>query len=152
MISKKFLILLFVIPLLFADIGPSPPSPEISVLLELEGNPFTEDIPLEYHCSQNHEVSGSIIGQRTVPFSCSEGACTSEGWFYKLNPCFEDNAGYFTYIYNNKTYTTEPFGVSSGGVYEFTIDVSTGSFTKKSSLVCPFALAVVLLALFGRFV
>ena len=120
---KKLIFLILILGIVFADIGPSPTAPSIEVILS-----ENTDILLTYVCTVPSEgYDESPMGQREVIFSCSDGKCYNDDWFYKLNPCF-DGEGYFTYKFNGEIKTTNTKTFETGYVYTMNLELSTGEF------------------------
>ena len=122
----------------FADIGPSPTPPGVTVYLVKDGAPFTNITTITYHCmGQNSTDEGSVTKVLTN-LDCNNGTCIIKGWFYKFNPCFHFPSGFFSYDYEGKTMNSDSFNnTENAAKYEFTLDVSTGHLTKLNKSTPP---------------
>jgi hypothetical protein len=84
----------------FADIGPSPANPDITVTFTKGGEVFTAPLSVVWRCNEplyGDDNENSSMGQRNVALACQMGVCTNENWYYKLNPCFDASDGYLLY-------------------------------------------------------
>lgn len=123
--------------LVFADVGPSPSAPDITVTFTRGGEAYTGPITLTYHCYADviGDDTGSPMADREVEFSCASGVCTNEQWFYKLNPCFFPDSGYFEYGIEGTYYVTAgdiSFGESA---YNIVINADTGETATTTSAI-----------------
>lgn len=128
---KDILALLVLASVLFADIGPPPAAPDITVMLIKGGQNYTGPMTLIYHC-EAPEMGGndSPVADREMGLDCGNGVCRSNGWFYKFNPCYYSQGGYFTYNTTGSDALIKVNGnvtFPSGGKYDFTIDMDSGS-------------------------
>lgn len=144
----------------FADLGPAPPSPDVTVKIIQNGEQYTGPMELVYHCNEPARTNGSnnIIEKRDIEFACSKGICKNDAWLYKFNPCFYPKSGYFRYSINkneyavaNKTLAGE-VGFKDGGTYKITMDLDKGVQNVESSAPCLpfFGFFGLLIALFAR--
>lgn len=92
-----FVFVLIFSSIVFADIGPSPDPPEITVMFIEQDAPYLGSMELRYRCNIPPDADNGPMGDREVDFSCNNGVCKNAGWFYKLNPCFDNNQGYLAY-------------------------------------------------------
>lgn len=129
LLRMALLALILVLPMAFADVGPSPAPPKVTVYLVKDGSPAAGVSEMTYHCTAG-EVSetASAVEPYPINLTCSGGTCTNDnGWYYKFNPCFSFPGGYFTYVFDGNNVQTENFsvgGCSSGCVV--TVDAPTG--------------------------
>jgi hypothetical protein len=117
-------------PLAFADIGPGPETPEITVTFTKDGDVYTGPLSVMWRCNEpaiGNDTESGAVGQRIVHLSCQMGVCTNENWFYKFNPCFGADDGHIRYK------TADQADYSSTGTLSFgpyggslTIDIDTG--------------------------
>ncbi|MBU0532047.1 hypothetical protein KKB44_00990 [Candidatus Micrarchaeota archaeon] len=110
--------------LVFADIGPSPSQPPLTVIFTQNSQVYDGPITLLYHCSLPVlPNSGGPMSDREVNMSCSQGVCTNDFWFYKFNPCFDNGEGYFSYQTSNQQFrSTNPISFNDSGAL-VTIDI-----------------------------
>ncbi len=149
--AKTVFLLLLLFGVLFADIGPSPEPPQVSIQLTEAGNPYSGSISISYVCSVPNENSDTgPMGQRAIELSCSNGICTNEGWFYKLNPCFSGSQGYFSYEWKEDNMSTDDFALQSSNEYGFELELSDASLASRppKKKEAGFCLAPGLLAIF----
>lgn len=120
--------------LVFADIGPGPAKPVISIKVFGGQQPYNGYLEMVFHCNEPGEEADNTIGEREVTLSCSNGACTNDQWFYKFNPCFSDSGGYLKYkTSENQNYrTTTTFSYETAGV-DGELDIKSGLFQVSSS-------------------
>ncbi|VVB98418.1 Uncharacterised protein [uncultured archaeon] len=153
---KYALALLLISALACADVGPAPPKPEITMVLIKDGVQYTGPVWASYNCTEAGE-SNSIVGERTAQFTCTNGTCTNDAWFYKFNPCYYPKSGHMEYTFDGKLgyWSTANMAFDQGIAYRVEIDVDKQS-VKKINLtpgLCPLALApsaLVLLLYAGR--
>ncbi|MDD5337214.1 MAG: hypothetical protein PHS02_01905 [Candidatus ainarchaeum sp.] len=143
---KKLALLIIILAgaVIFADAGPSPPKPSITVNLFRSGAPYTGQAELMFVCALEN-ASDSPIGQREINMTCSNGKCTNQEWFYKFNPCYYPDVGYFTYRLPGENYSIPKnvFSFNESVVYEVKLDVGTGdSSVAVKGPVCPLSLAI----------
>ncbi len=133
----------------FADIGPGPEKPAISVYLKQNSTPYTGISSITFVCAEPivGNDTESPVGDRTAELACSGGTCTNNAWFYKFNPCFY-GTGYFSYSLDGKELKTESFSFSKPGSYSIEIDVDKGTTTQSGSTTCSTS-ALIMLALLG---
>jgi len=133
--SLKLLVvalMLLALPLAFADVGPGPAAPTVTVHLVRNNASFTGISTITYHCMDSTGWNASSPVQPVpVNLSCSAGTCTNDaGWYYKFNPCFSFPEGYFSYGIGGSEKRTDEFNVyDSSGSYDLTIDVDSGAIT-----------------------
>lgn len=119
-----FLISLSLFSFVWADIGPSPTSPSITVFLN--GSSASQIKEIVYNCNvSKRDSSTNIMDIRTVKFNCTNNVCQNTNWFYKLNPCFS-SAGFFSYNINGKTMKTKQMNFSSGKRYDIYLNTDSG--------------------------
>lgn len=153
------LAVLFFSAVLFADIGPAPASPEVTVSFTRAGAPvsYTEIEYSYYSCSvtpDDGDIYYGSMSQRVVNMTHSGGVFMPLGWFYKFNPCFY--GGNATVVYKlageQSHRVSQVFFVSDGSNTVF-IDVSSGTAENVSvkppsppdNFVCIPGIGVVLL-------
>lgn len=147
---KKLLILLLVLPLMFADFGPAPPAPRVTVKLYgpgIEGAtpiPYGGEMNVTYYCNASMlNLSSDLIhnwGYR-VNFICANWECHNDGWgIYKFSPCYYPEHGYFNYSINGLEMTSQDLGFADGNNYDVKVDMYTGKILsdEKSQPICPF--------------
>lgn len=94
------LVLAFMLSVSFADIGPGPDAPDITVTFTKGGEAFTAPLSVVWRCNEpvyGNDTEEGAVGQRNVELACQMGVCTNENWYYKLNPCFDASDGYLLY-------------------------------------------------------
>lgn len=130
----SFVILGIFTGMVHADIGPSPPSPDITVYLVTGSVPESTITDITYHCELPGNGSSPIDERETI-FLCESGTCLNNGgWFYKFNPCFSFPAGYFSYEYKGTQMRTQTFVPEENkDSYSYTIDVEKGEITGQTS-------------------
>ena len=126
-------IVLALISIASADIGPSPDAPDITIRFEEGNSTYFAITDLAYHCSVESTNRTSPVDDREINMSCVAGLCKNDNWFYKLNPCYY-SSGYFSYLYNGKTINTEVENFSDSRTYDYTVDVASGKYTSKVAL------------------
>ena len=127
----------------FADVGPGPAKPDITVRFMKGDEPYVGEVTAMFRCWDTTEESEGIMGETDVKLSCNAGVCNNEQWFYKFNPCFYPETGEIIYEVGGNGYTT-------GGVvsfpnpnkYEVTLDVDSGEalvneMDLENGLGCP---------------
>ncbi len=143
--------------LVFADIGPVPEHTGITLTFTRDGQEYIGPVSVIYHC-QDPQVSPGEgpVDTVEVELSCSYGTCNNFGsWFYKFNPCFDSERGYFRYK------TPEDAGYLSTGLVSlegsnayFNINLDTGEVTEAEPGPlgpCPIALMPLALAALSLF-
>ncbi len=131
--------------LAFADVGPSPAPPSITVNFIKGGAPYTGNVQLAYNCTfQNDGDASSPVGQRVVNFACNGGTCTNGGgWFYKFNPCFYPPEGRFQYALDGVSGygSTGNMAFNESLLYKVEVDLDGGSVKKTTTRpgLCPLA-------------
>jgi len=121
---------LLAVPLAFADIGPGPEIPDITVTLMESGQPAGGVESITFHCMGVESAEPGSVNPYPVDFPCSGGVCTNSGaWYYKFNPCFMFEEGYFSYMYNGKQIRSESFNASTPGRNNMVIDAPTGQIS-----------------------
>ena len=129
---KKLIFLLLVFGLLFADIGPVPEDPDITIYSIYNGELSPNYFELEYFCTEPTGNEGSSpVDDRYITFSCTEGDCFNQYWFYKLNPCFSGADGYFIYQYEGEETHSETVSFNSGQSYTLYLEVTTGELSDQ---------------------
>lgn len=133
---KKLIFLLLICGFLFADMAPGPEPPAITVLITEEGPAYLEDFTLVYRCSEPlTEESSNGFDLRDISFSCLEGVCTAEGWYYKFSPCFSGAQGYFLYEWDGEQKTTEQISFSQGIGYVVNLELTTASLVEHETQI-----------------
>lgn len=128
---KKAGVLLLVLlsAVVLADIGPSPPKPDIVVIFHKDGKPYPVASVI-YHCIADAEAIAKWGGETT--FFCKDDVCRNEEWaFYKLSPCFYPQNGYFTYVVDGQKKRSSNIGFNESGTYKVMIDVDSGKILAK---------------------
>ncbi|MEM3364237.1 MAG: hypothetical protein QXS93_01875 [Candidatus Micrarchaeia archaeon] len=145
---------LAILGIVFADIGPSPQAPEISVSLLKGGVSYSGEAVVEFVCLDAGPADDSPVGERVIQLRCNKGSCTNEMWFYKLNPCYTPGKGKFRYKLEgwDEYKETGLFDFSKPGKYIIMLDAETGNYSKSWSSgscqgIIAFLCAVGLLAL-----
>ncbi len=127
--AVALLALLLAVQPAFADVGPAPPAPDVTVHLVANGAPEYSVQNVTYHClgSTLTNVSNAVEPY-PVDLQCVAGTCTNEGaWYYKFNPCYNFPAGYFSYVYKGGEVRTATVNISGDyGAYDITVDAPTG--------------------------
>ncbi|MDD5171564.1 MAG: hypothetical protein PHF60_00850 [Candidatus ainarchaeum sp.] len=133
-ICAIMILVLLVLPLCYADVGPSPAPPNVAVHLIWNGAPASTVDEITYHC-MGSDVSEptSAVEPHTITLSCSGGTCTnSDGWYYKFNPCFDFPRGYFSYTLDGNIVRTEEVKFTDTFTsYDITIDAESGQVSSK---------------------
>jgi len=128
----------------FADAGPGPPQPEITVKFTKNGAPYTEEARAIFHCGEVPLEGTSPMAPRDMELTCSDGICKNERWFYKFNPCFYAKNGSIKYILGGGDAfqtTDENIGFPEGKAYEITIGSENGGYqTNESAKLCPLSI------------
>lgn len=129
---KRVVLLLMVFGFLFADIGPAPEMPHITVNLMADGQPYSGYFELSYFCTESTvEAEGSnAFDERYIDFACTEGTCVNTEWYYKLNPCFSGANGHFIYEYLGEGMNSDPVSFEQEKTYELYLDLPTGAVTE----------------------
>ncbi len=142
---------------LFADVGPTPPKPDITVSFSYRGSPYAAVEPVVYHCIADEQALRNWGS--TAAFACKNGACSNNEWnFYKLSPCFYPKSGYFTYMFNGTQMRSEGMNFNQGGSYDIRINAPTGEMASRSwssgacapAALLPAVLAALFLARNGK--
>ncbi len=145
MASKLHLVLVAVLflaalPLAFADVGPSPQAPKVTVHLVKNNAPVTTVSEIIYHClGSTEENASSPVAPAPIKLECTAGTCTNEGgWYYKFNPCFSFPGGYISYDLGQGEVKTRDFSFNQTYQnYDMTIDAESGNITSTSSFTPP---------------
>lgn len=136
----------------FADVGPAPPKPDVTVTFIEKGQPYAGIGSVVYHCIADAQAMENWGSEAN--FTCAGGVCRNDEWqFYKLSPCFYPENGYFTYSFGGKEMRSEGMGFNQSGSYSMEIVASTGELASRSwsSGACAPA-AVLALAAAGLFI
>lgn len=154
MIRISFLVLCLV-ALSFADVGPPQTPPSVTVHMVQNGLPETSITNITYHCLGVENEGASPVDPSPTRLDCSNGTCTNDNWYYKFNPCFMFPTGYFSYEFGGKRIKTENVSFDREySAYDITIDAPTGWITGKTGpggcSLASLGLAAVLLAAFIR--
>lgn len=131
-----FIILGIFTGIVHADVGPSPPSPDITVYLVNGSMPETTITQIVYHCMGiEKDVGTGSVDPQLATLPCNDGTCTNTGgWYYKFNPCFSFPAGYFSYEYKGTQMRTQTFVPEENkDSYSYTIDVEKGEIIGQTS-------------------
>ncbi|MCI0503988.1 hypothetical protein L0Y65_04720 [Candidatus Micrarchaeota archaeon] len=146
-----FLLLVMAVPLAFADVGPAPSPPRVTVRLMDGGQPASGISLITYHCMGVDDAEPGSVNPYPVDFPCSSGVCSNSGdWYYKFNPCFKFPEGHFTYQYAGKEVRTEAVGDNkSYDNYDITVDAPTGQVSGNTGSSCNLAGAILPLVLLG---
>jgi len=134
----RFIFLLLVLcAVAFADVGPGPAKPDITVTFTKGGVPYGTDATLVFHCLENVSGEGAV-GEDEITFTCSAGVCRDDYWFYKFNPCFNANRGYFTYaLEGDALKNSSEFAFTETG-RDIVINADDGAVSKGQNLfLCP---------------
>lgn len=133
-IRAMMVLVLLVLPLCYADVGPSPAPPKVTVHLGSNGVPAADVSEITYHCMDSEITEpASAVEPHAITLSCSAGTCTnSGGWYYKFNPCFDFPGGYFSYEFGGKTVRSgEVEFTDSFTSYDIAIDAESGQVKSK---------------------
>ena len=129
--------LLLLCALAFADVGPGPAKPDITVTFTKGGAPYSGDTILVFHCLENVSGSGAV-GENEVAFTCSSGVCRNENWFYKFNPCFHPEKGYFMYAAGGDALVRSSEVSFSESGRDIVINADDGTISKGHNIsLCP---------------
>jgi len=131
-IIRLFCILCLTIPLAFADVGPAPPAPQVTVYIVQNGQPETSVTSITYNCLGAETQKTGAVEPTPMTLDCSNGTCTNSNWYYKLNPCYYFPWGHFSYEFNGKTIKTE--NMSFDEMYKFytiVIDAPSGDIRSR---------------------
>lgn len=132
---KKLIILLILFGFLFADIGPSPEPPSITINLMSEGNAYSGYMEITYVCdvpSEGLPEGSSPVDDRIIEFACTEGTCVNSYWFYKLNPCFSGAEGHFEYNFLGEDMQTNTVTFEEEQTYNLYLDLDTGTISDEA--------------------
>lgn len=137
------------IPLVFADAGPGPAVPKVTIHMMDGGKPAESVTEVTYHCMGVESAETGAVNPYPVGLQCTKGVCTNDGgWYYKFNPCFNFPEGHLTYEYNGKQVRTENVGSNkSYENHDITVDAPTGQISGNVNTTCNltgFVLAAVL--------
>ncbi len=137
---KFFIILFLFLSLSFADAGPSLPTPEVEVKFMKNGQDYTGGIELVYHCTTELKEGNRAMDLRDANMSCSAGVCKNDDWFYKFNPCYSGESGYFLYKTDNSNFkrAAGDFVFEEGRIYKMSIDIDSNKAEVVSSAFCCF--------------
>jgi hypothetical protein len=119
--------LLFAVSLAFADIGPGPSKPGITIWMQENGATHTEIDEITYHCNGTDNQGNGSVEISTLNIPCVKGACRNSDWYYKFNPCFY-SSGYFSYNLSGQEKKSEWIDFLDSKKYEYSLDMSTGKF------------------------
>jgi len=123
-------VLLLLLNISFADVGPSPDAPSITLRVLENGEPYAGHVEVRYICTKelppDVEPDDDLFGIY-MPLECEDGVCTNPVWFYKLNECFY-SSGVFEMKDGGGTKSSIEVDLTSPGNYEFSFDVETGVF------------------------
>lgn len=147
---KQLFILMILAFSLFADAGPSPAKPDITVTFIKGEDTFgvdASDTNLTFVC-QEPNGQDSPVDKHEVAFECATN-CKNTQWFYKLNPCYYPKAGYFRYIKQDGTQMqTQELSFNESRTYDVKIAIDSGAVKVESQpSLCPFSLLVLLAGL-----
>lgn len=132
---KKYLILMLLASLLFADISP-PSAPDVIVTITKNNKLYTENIELEYDCNIHGDNASAY--KIDLGFKCNEGVCKNYGWTYMFIRC-PNSEGYFRYsLDDGKTSTeiSEPIGFNDSGTYNIALDLDEGIQSVEYNQAC----------------
>jgi hypothetical protein len=139
---------LLIVSLCFADVGPSPPSPDVAVYVQKsDGTPDSGVALLTYHCMGSNASDNGAVTQRLADLPCTGGKCRNDGsWFYKFNPCYDFPEGYFSYESNGRMISTDYFNntinnSSGASGYSFVVDSESGKIKSANTSNIPYPLS-----------
>ncbi|MFH1221724.1 MAG: hypothetical protein V1492_01430 [Candidatus Micrarchaeota archaeon] len=142
-------LLILVASVAFADVGPAPEKPEITVTFLKGEKSYISEISLVYHCLAPNEAA-SPVGDRNATFSCSKGVCKNSQWYYKFNPCFYPEDGYFIYTVGGVENRVNGSGrFNATGEYNVIVNMDNNEITSTTHVNC--GPSLVLLAAIGVF-
>lgn len=144
--------LILLVSLSFADVGPGPTRPDITVRFVQNGEPFAGEMDAMFRCWHGNASGEGIMDQTDVDLVCENGICKPEGWFYKFNPCFYPEQGEVIFSPSEGVIKTTGGVVSfpEGKTYNVEIDVdSAETVTEESGPACPTALIMFSLLFLG---
>ncbi len=122
--------LLFVLPLVSADVGPGPSPVGVMVKVMKDGAAYTGTVEMTYLCS-NAAVRKTVPQSPVEPYDmvmeCAGGSCTRPQ-YYKFNPCFYSK-GRFELKADGKNVTSSEVSLETPGGHDFEMDVATGALT-----------------------
>lgn len=125
-----FVLVLALFGMAYADVGPSPAAPSITLRVLENGEPYTGYVEVTYICSEelppDVEPDDDLFGIY-MPLECEDGVCTNYDWYYKLNDCFY-SSGVFEMKNGGETKSSIEVDLTSPGDYEFSFDVETDVF------------------------
>ena len=131
--KKTFVLLalcLFAAPFAFADVGPGPDPPQITVNLVANHQPYTGSATATFLCSDVNSSDNAItspVAPHNVELSCANGKCVNDGWYYKFNPCFYSK-GKISVQAEGKTTVSPEYSFESPGSYILYADVAGGEW------------------------
>lgn len=132
---KKFLIGLLLFAAVFADLGPGPSPPDITLNLIKAGSPYTGNVTVTFLCKgANSSEPRGAVEPYNVELSCTKGKCVAGNWYYKFNPCFYGNGSFEIESEGRKVVTDEVSFEKEGGTYDFTVDVETGNINETGNM------------------
>ena len=118
-------VLLFVVSLASADVGPGPTAPEITVVLQGDVNDIHNITHITYHCEGTNSTGSGAVEPSVRDFACNESRCTASGWYYKFNPCFY-SSGYFSYDIGGVEKQSSWLNFTEGRQYFVVLNTTTG--------------------------
>lgn len=128
----------------FADAGPGPTQPDITVRFTKNGAPYTGEARAIFHCGEAPLEGTSPMAPREMELACSDGICKNDRWFYKFNPCFYAKSGSINYVLGGGDAfqtTDDGIGFPEGKAYEITIESEDGRYkANESAKLCPLAI------------
>ncbi len=111
----------------FADAPPPPPSHIVVHILNNGVNELSVN-QLTYHCTTDNESK-----EKQISLTCISGICTNNAQ-YIGSICQYFPLGYFSYVYQNQTRSSESFNNSKIGFdYEYQLELNSGNVTKLNS-------------------
>jgi hypothetical protein len=119
--------LIFLISFTYADVGPGPTKPDITIWMQENGSTHTEIDQITYHCNGTDNRGTGAVEISAIDFTCVKGACKNNNWYYKFNPCFY-SSGYIGYTVNGESKKSEWIDFSEAKQYTYNLDVVTGKF------------------------
>lgn|SRR3989338_5534690 len=129
-LRTALIVAMFLMPLVFADVGPGPDPVSVVVKVVDNGAPYTGTVEMTYLCSaataRTTEPKNSV-DPYDMKMTCEAGECV-RGTYYKFNDCFYSN-GRFELKADGKTLTSEEVSLETPGSYEFDMNVETGALT-----------------------
>jgi len=141
-LAVSLVLLVFGVGVIFADIGPGPATPDITIRFMDNGTPYEGEISAIFHCSEPAISGSSPLADRDIELVCDKGVCHNDNWFYKFNPCFYPKTGRVMYgVGGDAIIPSEGMAFTEGKAYEVKVDVGTGKVSQDSGLkICPFGM------------